>query len=136
MGVRVDIDYEGKLHCRCVHVSSGSVLPTDAPRDNQGLGESFSPTDLVGTALGSCMLTTMAIAARKSGVELGPMSASIDKEMIADPKRRVAKLTISVTMPASLTPAMRTELEEVAHTCPVALTLAERTQVALSFNYA
>ncbi len=136
MGVRVEIDYEGKLHCRCVHAPSGSVLPTDAPRDNQGLGESFSPTDLVGTALGSCMLTTMAIAARKSGVDLGPMSASVDKEMVADPKRRVAKLTVAITMPASVDPAMRAQLEDVAHTCPVALTLSERTEVALSFTYA
>ncbi len=136
MGVRVDIDYEGKLHCRCVHEPSGHVLPTDAPRDNQGTGESFSPTDLVGTALGSCMLTTMAIAARKDGLELGPMSCSVDKEMIADPKRRVAKLTVHITMQASLTPEQRQHFEQVARGCPVALTLSDKTQVALTFAYA
>jgi putative redox protein len=135
VGVRVDIDYEGNLHSRAVHEPSGSVLATDAPRDNQGLGASFSPTDLVGTALGTCMLTTMAIAARAKGIELKGASASVDKDMIADPKRRVAKLTVAITMPASIDKEMREHLEHVAHTCPVALTLSERTQVVLSFTY-
>lgn len=136
MSVRVAIDYEGKLHCKAVHAPSSVALATDAPRDNQGLGASFSPTDLVGTALGTCMLTTMAIVAKKSGVELGPMSATVDKEMVADPKRRIGKLTVAITMPASLDAAMRKQMEETAHTCPVALTLAPSTEVALSFTYA
>ena len=97
--VEITGKYQGNLHCTARHVPSGSVLNTDAPRDNQGLGEAFSPTDLVATALGTCISTTMAIAARKHGVELRGLHFKVTKEMSADTPRRIARLTTHVWMP-------------------------------------
>ena len=87
--VTITGEYEGELHCRAQHGPSGSGLVTDAPRDNQGRGEAFSPTDLVATAFGTCILTTMAIAARKHGLELKGMRFETTKEMSADLPRRI-----------------------------------------------
>jgi putative redox protein len=135
MSVRVDIAYEGNLRCNATHAPSKTALATDAPVDNQGLGGSFSPTDLVGTALGTCMLTTVAIAARNRGLALDRAHAVVDKDMIADPKRRVGKLTVKVSLPSTLNAEARAHLEDVARHCPVALTLSDRTVVDLSFSY-
>ena len=135
MSVRVDIAYEGNLHCTATHASSKTALATDAPVDNQGLGASFSPTDLVGTALGTCMLTSMAIAARNRGLPMDGSHVTVDKDMIVDPKRRIGKLTVKVRLPATLAADGRTYLEDVARHCPVSLTISERTVVDLSFSY-
>ena len=91
--------YQGNLHCSVRHGPSGSVLQTDAPRDNQGQGEAFSPTDLVATALGTCIATTMAIAARKHGVELRGLSFTVRKEMAPDLPRRIGRLVTEVRVP-------------------------------------
>ena len=88
--VKITIDYEGDLHCAATHVPSATRLATDATVDNEGRGESFSPTDLVATALGSCMATTMAIVARRKGVELAGTKVEVDKEMTAQPGRVIA----------------------------------------------
>ena len=89
MGVEIHFHYVGDLRCESTHTPSGTDLHTDAPVDNQGRGESFSPTDLVATALGSCMLTTMGIAAKARGFDLPGATATVTKEMVADPFRRV-----------------------------------------------
>ena len=91
--------YEGDLHCSVTHGPSGRVLETDAPVDNQGRGESFSPTDLMGVALGSCMATTMGIKARQMGIALEGMRVEVIKEMSADAPRRIAKLTAEIWLP-------------------------------------
>ena len=86
--VEIQIKYTGGLRCECKHVQSGTVLSTDAPKDNMGKGESFSPTDLVATALGSCMLTTMAIVAQRHNIDLTGSTVVATKEMAATPARR------------------------------------------------
>lgn len=135
MGVNIDIDYQGNLRCVAVHGPSQDKVPTDAPVDNMGQGKHFSPTDLLATALGTCMITTMGIVARKQNVELPKMQASVIKEMGSNPKRHVAKLVVQVTMPASLTADQRAFFENVAHTCPVAVSLSPSTQIDTTFKY-
>ena len=136
MPVRVDITYDGNLRCAATHEPSSTTLSTDAPKDNQGLGASFSPTDLVGTALGTCMLTTMAIAARNRGLPMDGAHATVDKEMVADPARRIGRLTVKIALPKALDGEGRSYLEHVARHCPVALTVSDRTTVDLTFVYA
>jgi putative redox protein len=117
--VRIDAVYEGELHTTCRHGPSGASLATDAPKDNQGRGESFSPTDLVATALASCMLTVMGIVARRHGWAIEGARASVEKHMVADP-RRVGRLVVRIALPPGLPREARVALETAARTCPVA----------------
>ena len=110
--------YQGDLHCVAVHGPSGSQLPTDAPADNQGRGEAFSPTDLVATALGTCILTTMAICARHQGIELAGARAAVAKEMSAEAPRRIARLSVRITMPLPADHPQRHALQAAADACP------------------
>ena len=116
--VQINIAYENDLHCAAVHGPSGARIATDAPVDNQGRGESFSPTDLVATALGACMATIMGIYARRQNIDLRPMTVRVDKTMADDP-RRIAKLAVEFHMPKNLTDRHRTSLERAARECPV-----------------
>lgn len=118
------IVYEGNLRCRAVHVQSGHTIETDAPTDNHGKGEKFSPTDLVCTALGTCILTTMAIKAESMGIDMGNSTAQVTKQMMASP-RRIAKITVEIFL-NSKTPVGEKEREILARagdTCPVARSL-------------
>ena len=99
--VKITGTYEGELHCTARHEPSGNTLVTDAPRDNQGRGEAFSPTDLVATAFATCIATTMAIMARKHGHELGALRYEVTKEMTATPPRSIARLAATIWLPAS-----------------------------------
>lgn len=117
--VHIDILYEGDLRCRLTHRPSGSAFQSDAPVDNQGRGESFSPTDLVASALGSCVMTIMGIYAKKNGIDLRGTRVEVIKEMVADPERRIGSLKVTVTMPPGITPENRKILEQVALSCPV-----------------
>ncbi len=121
--VKVSINYTGHLHCDAVHGPSQVKIATDAPADNQGKGEAFSPTDLVATALGTCMATTMAIVAERHGVELKGTTVSVSKEMASDP-RRIGCLTIEVHLPLPADHPQRKLLEETALGCPVNRSLA------------
>src|SRR6201999_2144882 len=100
--VSIALEYQGELHCKAVHEPSGTELTTDAPKDNQGRGESFSPTDLVATALGTCILTTMAIMARTLGVSIDGATAAVEKEMTATGPRKIARLGVTVRVPQAL----------------------------------
>jgi putative redox protein len=115
----VTIEYQGDLHCKAVHELSGTVLTTDAPRDNHGKGESFSPTDLVATALGSCILSVMGIKARMLKVDISGATAAVDKEMTNAPARKIKKITVKVRVPHQLSTEHRQALEAAAYTCPV-----------------
>jgi uncharacterized OsmC-like protein len=121
--VKIDIRYEGGLRCAATHGPSGQTLQTDAPVDNHGRGESFSPTDLVATALGACMVTIMGIAARRHGIDLGETAVKVLKEMSPQPPRRISKLTIVFTIALPSTHPQRTLLENAARSCPVHLSL-------------
>jgi putative redox protein len=115
----VTIEYQGDLHCRAVHELSGTALTTDAPRDNHGKGESFSPTDLVATALGSCILSVMGIKARMLNVDIRGATAAVDKEMANAPARKIKKISVKVRVPHQLSNEHRQALEAAAYTCPV-----------------
>src|ERR1700691_578594 len=95
--------YQGSLHCELTHDPSHSEIETDAPKDNMGKGERFSPTDLVGAALGSCILTTIAMVAEKEGISLGEQArAEVEKEMTTQPPRRIEALKVVVYLPAEI----------------------------------
>lgn len=113
------MDYEGQLHCSARHEPSGAVLATDAPVDNHGRGESFSPTDLCATALGSCMATIMSIKAVSMNIELKGMKIKVDKHMSETVPRRIAKLPIEIWMPVALTESQQESLQRAAEACPV-----------------
>ena len=132
--VKMTVKYEGEKHCEVVHGPSGSRIATDAPKDNNGKGELFSPTDLVGAALATCVLTVMAISAEKDGVSLKGSTAEVEKEM-TPPPRRIAKLTLNVHLPKSLEPAYRKKMEEVANTCPVKRSLHPDVELPIKFHY-
>ena len=119
--VEVKIDYEGGLHTRAVHGPSSAVLQTDAPVDNQGRGEAFSPTDLLAAALGSCMLTVMGIVAQRHEWALEGARARVEKHMVEDPTRRVGRLVVELDFPASIPKSARDTLLNAANTCPCLL---------------
>jgi len=117
--VKVDVEYTGDLHCEATHAPSQSKLATDAPADNKGKGEAFSPTDLVATALATCISTTMALKAEGLGVDLRGMKVSIGKEMSNDAPRRIVALPSEVHIPLPPESPHREVLEQTALNCPV-----------------
>lgn len=117
--VEVKIDYKGELHCTALHGPSGALIETDAPLDNQGRGEAFSPTDLVATALGSCMATIMGIAARQKEVDLKGMTIRVEKEMSAALPRRIRRLSVEIKMPIAKEHPSAELLQAAAMGCPV-----------------
>ncbi len=133
--VRIDVVYEGDLHTTARHGPSGAELATDAPKDNQGRGEAFSPTDLVATALGSCMLTVMGIVARRHDWPLQGARAQVEKQMVADPERRIGRLVVDFRMPAGLDERARGTLERAARGCPVHHSLRSDLEVDLRFDW-
>ena len=130
--VDISIVYEGDLHCLATH-PSGATLATDAPKDNQGKGEAFSPTDLVATALGTCMATLMGITARSLQVDLKGTTVHVKKEMAAKPIRRIGTLTVTIKVPARLTEEQKQKLEQAALTCPVHKSLHPDVQMPVEF---
>jgi putative redox protein len=133
--VTITLSYSGELRTQATHGPSRSALVTDAPVDNQGKGESFSPTDLVATALGTCMLTTMGIVAKRHGWKLEGASATVEKHMVADPERRIGKLSVELRLPAGFGAKERTILERTALTCPVHRSLHPKVEIPVSFSW-
>ena len=133
MAVDIHVTYEGGLRCTAKHGPSGSTFSTDAPADNQGQGQSFSPTDLVPTALATCILTTIAISMQKHGVELTGMTVHVEKHMIADPHRRIARLPVKVTMCGGVPEKFRDRIVKTAHTCPVHRSLGADVDAPIEF---
>jgi putative redox protein len=117
--VKIDVVYEGGLRTRAVHGPSGQALSTDAPKDNEGRGESFSPTDLLATSLGACMLTIMGIVAKRRGIAMEGASAEVEKHMVTDPVRRVGKLSVVITLPNTVQEGDFEVLRRAALSCPV-----------------
>ena len=130
--VSISIEYTGDLHCNATHGPSGAQVPTDAPSDNQGKGEAFSPTDLVATALGTCIATTMAIVGERHGVELKGMTVQVAKEMASGP-RRIGRLTTEVHIPLPSDHPQRELLEKTAMGCPVHRSLAAEMERPTEF---
>ncbi len=137
MAVEVTAVYEGQLRCVATHGPSSATLATDAPVDNGGRGAEFSPTDLVATALGTCVMTTMGLVAARHEIDLSGMKVRVLKEMTQQPVRRIASLTTEVTVPmAAVTdPSMRDRLEAAARKCPVHASLHPDLNAPIEFRY-
>jgi putative redox protein len=131
--VEVNVTYDGGLRCRAQHGPSGVVLTTDAPKDNMGKGEAFSPTDLVATALATCIATTMAIVANRKGYDLPQMTVHVEKHMTSAPPRRIERLPVVVTIPLPQDHADRELLESAARGCPVHRSLHPDVQAPIEF---
>lgn len=131
-----EIIYKGALRTEAKHLQSNTVIETDAPTDNLGKGERFSPTDLLATSLGTCMITTMGIKARNMNVDLNDTKISIKKIMKSDP-RRVGKIEIVFDFPSSFEADDKQKkiLENTAYTCPVAISIHPDIEVETIFNW-
>lgn len=129
------IVYQGNLRTEATHLQSGKAIITDAPLDNNGKGEAFSPTDLLATSLGCCMLTIMGIVAGRHNINIDGTAIEITKIMKADP-RRVGEIIVEFAMPKNnYSEKDKTLLEHAAHTCPVAKSLSAELVQTVIFNY-
>ncbi len=135
MPVEMNAIYLGRLRCNATHGPSKATVTTDAPSDNMGRGEAFSPTDMVGVALGTCMLTTMGIAAQRASIDMTGATCRIVKDMIADPARRIGSLHVEIKMPAALSEDNRRKLEAAAMGCPVHKSLHPDVKLPVTFIY-
>ena len=133
--VKIDIRYEGSLRCAATHGPSGQKLQTDAPVDNHGRGEAFSPTDLVATALGSCMATIMGIVGDRHELDLRGMAIAVNKVMSSQAPRRISKLETVIEMPLPPDHPQRALLENAALTCPVHQSLHPETEKPVEFRW-
>lgn len=131
--VNISVRYAGDLHCAAIHGPSQNEIATDAPVDNTGKGEAFSPTDLVGAALATCMATTMAIAAQRHQIELKGLTVQITKEMSQDAPRRIARLASEMHVPLPENHPQRALLEQAALNCPVHKSLGPEIDRPVSF---
>lgn len=136
MAVEISVTYSGELHCAAEHGPSGDRLVTDAPVDNQGRGEAFSPTDLVATAMGTCMLTIMGIYANREGLDIRGARARVSKEMSASTPRRISRIEVRIDMPTPLSEKHQRGMEAAAHTCPVHQSLHPETETVLNLQWA
>jgi uncharacterized OsmC-like protein len=134
--VKITGEYQGDLHCVATHGPSSQTLVTDAPKDNQGRGEAFSPTDLVATAFVTCIATTMAIVARRHDIELRGLRYEVTKEMSANAPRRIARLETHLWMPIPKTAETAALLEATARGCPVHRSLHPDTDKPIVFHWA
>jgi putative redox protein len=137
MAVEINLTYEGDLHCIATHGPSRQTLNTDAPVDNGGKGEAFSPTDLVATALGTCIATVMGLVAQRNNLNLKGLQIQVLKEMTADPVRRIGALKTRLVFPrgAAFSAADRAKLEAAAKACPVERSLHPDVQTPIEFVY-
>jgi putative redox protein len=137
MAVEINLTYEGGLHCTATHGPSRQTLTTDAPVDNGGKGAAFSPTDLMATALGTCMATIMGIVAERNKLDITGLQVQVIKEMAAAPVRRIASLKTRLVFPhgKALSPADRAKLETAAKACPVKQSLHPDVQTPVEFVY-
>lgn len=128
------ITYQGNLRCEAVHLQSSSRIETDAPTDNRGKGERFSPTDLLCVSLATCMITTMGIKAADMNIDLKNTKADVTKHMASDP-RRVAKIEVTVYLPEKVSEKERLILEKTGNSCPVAKSVHPDIELILKYNW-
>jgi putative redox protein len=137
--VSIEIEYQGALRCTVTHGPSGQKLVTDAPVDNRGRGEAFSPTDLLATGLGSCMVTIMAMRAEEMSIELRGVRVRVAKHMTTTGPRRIARLEVTLDVPpeiaARVDPATRVELERATRDCPVCRSLLAAIEIPVELRW-
>lgn len=131
------IEYKGDLRTEMTHLQSGTVVETDAPKDNHGKGERFSPTDLVASALGACMMSILGIAGKTHDINIDGSTVDIEKIMIADPQRRIGEIVVVLNFPKekNYTDKEKKIIEHASLTCPVFLSLSEKVIKTVSFNW-
>jgi putative redox protein len=131
------IIYKGQLRCECTHIQSGTVIETDAPTDNKGKGEKFSPTDLVCVALATCILTTIDMKAANMGIALSGTTMEVTKHMISEPMRMIGAIDISLHFPPALQldDKQKTILKRIGDTCPVSKSLSKDVLVNVVYNW-
>ena len=129
-----EIKYLGELRTSAIHLDSGSKINTDAPKDNHGLGETFSPTDMICSALASCILTIMAIAVEKNNINIRNTKAIVKKTMANNP-RRIEKIEIDLVFPRNYDSKTKIILERAAYNCPVHHSLSEKVEKRITFSY-
>ena len=129
-----EIKYDGALRTTAKHLDSGNIINTDAPKDNHGLGECFSPTDLLCTALASCILTIMAIAVEKNGISIKGTRAKVSKTMSNEP-RMISKINVVINFPSDYDQKTKTILERSAYNCPVHKSLSKEVEKKIEFIY-
>jgi uncharacterized OsmC-like protein len=129
------IVYTGNLRCEAEHIQSRTTIETDAPTDNRGKGEKFSPTDLLCVSLATCMLTTMAIKAGELGVDITNSKANVTKHMLSDP-RRVGKIEVEVTLPANGSEKDQKTLEKSGDNCPVMKSIHPGIELVINYKWA
>lgn len=134
--IEINVEYLGDLHCVVEHGPSGQKFITDAPTDNQGKGEYFSPTDLVATAMGSCIATIMGILARNNNIDIVGMKIKVQKEMMNQPYRRIKKLHLNIEFPHKLNEHDFTIMKNVIKTCPVTRSLHPDIEVEVNYGFA
>lgn len=132
--VKIQATYQGHKHCLAKHDPSGSELETDAPKDNQGLGEKFSPTDLIATSLGTCILTTVAIVAERDGIDIKGATVEVEKHMIQTP-RRVGMLKVNLNFPKTVPEEYRAKIKNVAEACPVRKSIHPDIDIPTEISY-
>lgn len=128
------VRYLGELRTSCMHMQSGTEILTDAPTDNHGKGEAFSPTDLVATSLGSCMVSIMAIKSKDLDLELKGSTVEVTKIMQAEP-RKIARIEVTLNMSVATSDKNKTILERTAMNCPVFLSLHPDIEKVVTFNW-
>ena len=129
-----EVKYEGNLRTTAIHLDSGSEVNTDAPKDNHGLGKTFSPTDMLCSSLASCMLTIMAITVEKNNIDIKGTFAKVKKTMGSNP-RRIIKIQIDIIFPRHYDFKTKTILERAAYSCPVHHSISEKIEKNVSFSY-
>ena len=132
---KVKCSYLGDLKCEAIHLQSGSLIKTDAPLDHCGKGESFSPTDLLATSLGTCLLTIMAIKAKSKGFDLEGIYLNIEKLMTQNNERKIKKLIIDIFIPESSSIQTINFLKKASQDCPVTRNLSQEIDIKISWHY-
>ncbi len=130
----IEVKYQGELRTTAIHLDSGSKITTDAPKDNHGRGQTFSPTDMLCSSLASCILTIMAISVAKKDVDIKGVTANVKKKMLDKP-RRIAKIEIDLFFPKKYDNKIKTILERAAYNCPVNRALSKSIEKNISFTY-
>jgi len=129
-----NVIYSGDLRCTLTHQASGETVISDAPVDNHGKGQAFSPTDMAAASLASCMLTVMGIYAESKQIDMNGANASVKKTMASDP-RRISKVEVAIRLPKHIEPSLRGRLEQIGRNCPVAKSLHPELEQVVSFSW-
>ncbi len=132
---KITITYDGSLRTKARHSENGAEIVTDAPKDNHGRGELFSPTDLLAAALGTCVITVMGILAERLKVDLTGLRGEVDKEMAKSPSRKVGKIVVHIYCPSTFDAAITSRLEQAGIGCPVHHSLHPEVQQEIIFHW-